>query len=397
MLNLTKEEINKKIKKTVSVILMITVYTVSVASVGVLGRKVDINVDSDTISTFTINSDTNKILSQSGITVCKDDIVDRFEELDGTIKLNIKRAFNITVTKGGETVNLKMANGTVRDAVLKSGINMEESNDTNFSFDSALVPGMEITVFKKIKVKINADGESKEFSVPAGRTSDAIEYLGFPLSSEDIINVDIFSDVYEGMEITINRITYKESVKTEEIPFGSNIKRTDLLEAGTRKITCEGKKGQKEVTFKETLMDGSVIKSEEIKSRIISEPADEIILEGTKNSGRTVSPESTAPCRSSNCSNVVTGSATAYTAPAAARTSTGAIPVQGVTIAVNPRIIPYGKKITVRSLDGSFECKGIAQDTGGALRSGSAVVDIYMNSEAECIKFGRKKVKVYFD
>lgn len=397
MLNITKEEINKQFKRTLSLILMCAVCMVSVASVSAFSRKVDINVDSNTISTITTNSDTNKILEQLGIKISEDDLVDRQEEIGGTIKLNVKRAFEVTVAKGDKVVSLKKAGGTVEEAIYESGIKLEENDDVNFNLDADLEPNMEIDLFERIKVKINADGESEEFLVPTGSVNDALSYLNFPLSSEDIINVDVFSNVYEGMEITINRIVYRESTKTEEINFKSVVKKTDLLESGTRRITVDGKKGQKEVTVKETLMDGNVVKSEEIRSNIISEPVDEMILEGTKSSVKTICAQNAVSCESSKGSNVLVGSATAYTAPTTARTSTGAVPVQGTTIAVNPKIIPYGKRLVVRSVDGSFECRGISQDTGGALKSGSAIVDIYMSSKADCIKFGRKKVKVYFD
>lgn len=394
MLNITKEEISKQIKKTISLVLMSAVCTVSVASVGTFSRKVDINVDSGTISTITINTDTNKILDQVGVTISEGDVVSRYEGVDGTLKLDVKRAFDVIVTKGEKTVTLKKAIGKVSNAISESGIQMEESDDVNFDLDSDLEANMEIVIRQRIKIKINSDGELKEFLVPLGSVNDALEYLGFPISSEDIVNVDVFSNVYEGMEITVNRIVQRETVKTEDIPFKSIVKKTNLLEVGTRTVTAQGKKGQKEITLKETLMDGNVIKSEEIKSRIISEPTDELILEGTKKSTKAVS-SSVALNESSQGANVLVGSATAYTSSGAARTSTGAVPTPGVTIAVNPKIIPYGKRITVKSVDGSFECQGIAQDTGGALKKGSALVDIYMSSESKCIEFGRKRVKVY--
>jgi uncharacterized protein YabE (DUF348 family) len=395
MLNITKEEIGKQVKKAVSLALMAAICTVSVASVGAFSRKVDITVDNSTISTVTINNDTVKILDQAGVNVFEDDVINRHEEVDGTIKLDVKRAFDITVVKGDKVVGLKKASGTVNDAISESGIKKDESDDINFNLNDDLEPNMAIVIRQRVKVKINADGQSKECFVPLVSVNDALSYAKLPLSSEDIINVDASSNVYEGMEITINRVTHRETVKTEEIPFKSTVKKTDLLENGSKKITTEGKKGQKEIKVKETLVDGNVVKSEELESKVISEPVDEMILEGT---GRSSKATGSVSCESSKGERVIVGTATAYTSSGSARTSTGTMPSEGVTIAVNPKVIPYGSSVTVRAKDGSFKWNGIAQDTGGALVNSAnhrnTVVDIYMSSKEKCIKFGRREVEV---
>ena len=94
------------------------------------------------------------------------------------------------------------------------------------------------------------------------------------------------------------------------------------------------------------------------------------------------------------------GKATAYSVsgcvqrPGGIITSTGVKPVEGITAAVNPAQIPYGSKIRVRALDGSYDKILTAQDTGAAMRSGRAMIDIYMNSEQDCKNFGVRTVEV---
>ncbi len=387
-------KLSKQLKKTVSLVMMGVVCTASVFSVGAFSRKVDIDVDNKVITTITLNNDTDKILDQAGVTVSADDIVDRHDEIDGTLKLNVKRAFDVYVSKDNEKVCVKIADGKVKDAIAKSGFEVTDNDICNLPEDQDLVSGMDIFISEKVKIKITADGESKEVCVPNFTVNKVLEYLNVAFSSEDVINVDVFSNVYEGMDIVINRIIYRETTTIEEIPFKTLVKKSELMNNSEKNITREGKNGQREVTLKEVLKDGEVISSEEISSSVISEPVDRIVLEGTKKEEP----------KKSNCSepskingmNVISGSATAYTASAGARTATGAVPTQGVTVAVNPKKIPYGKRVTVKTLDGKTIFSGIAQDTGGALRNGSAVVDIYMNSRADCLKFGRKKVNVYY-
>ena len=69
-------------------------------------------------------------------------------------------------------------------------------------------------------------------------------------------------------------------------------------------------------------------------------------------------------------------------------TSTGTRPKVNHTIAVDPKVIPYGSKVYIEGY-GTF----IAEDCGGGIKGN--MIDIYMSSYNECIQFGRRKAKVY--
>ncbi len=398
--NVDQSFINK-FKRPACLIVMSAVCATSVFSAGAFSRQVNVNADDKTISTLTSTGDTFKILEKVGIEITEGDKVERCDDIDGSLKLNVKRAFEVSVSKGDKFVKLKKVGGTVKDALDSSGIEMGENDVCNFSEDTNLEPGMNIVIGEKVKIKLIADGENQEICVPVGTVENALKSIGFTISPEDIVNVDIMSQVYDGMEISIGRVTYREFSKIEDIPFKTIVKKSHLLDNSQRQVSAQGKKGEKEIFVKETLVDGKVVNSEEISSRIVCEPMDEVIIEGTKKLSVKKDIQNVLSTPSQNFSikgsKVVSGSATAYTASRGARTSTGAIPTQGVTVAVNPRIIPYGKKLSIKTTDGKLIWRGVAQDTGGALRSGSAVVDIFMNSKADCMRFGRKRVNVYFD
>ncbi|MDR1241038.1 MAG: 3D domain-containing protein [Oscillospiraceae bacterium] len=93
-------------------------------------------------------------------------------------------------------------------------------------------------------------------------------------------------------------------------------------------------------------------------------------------------------------SRIFKGSATAYTSEKEnSKTATGKIPKPGM-VAVNPKDIPYGSEVIAKFGNGTVR-KFKAEDTGGALRRGKCVLDIYMDEVADCKKFGRQKVDVY--
>lgn len=68
-------------------------------------------------------------------------------------------------------------------------------------------------------------------------------------------------------------------------------------------------------------------------------------------------------------------------------TATGQKPRFG-TIAVDPKVIPYGTKVYIPYFDKVF----VANDCGGAIKG--TKIDIYMNSRKECYKFGRRNIEI---
>lgn len=70
------------------------------------------------------------------------------------------------------------------------------------------------------------------------------------------------------------------------------------------------------------------------------------------------------------------------------KTSTGRIPKQGRTVAVDPKIIPYGSIIYIKG-QGYF----IAEDYGGAIKGHR--LDIFVNDYKVAVKSGRIKADVY--
>lgn len=70
------------------------------------------------------------------------------------------------------------------------------------------------------------------------------------------------------------------------------------------------------------------------------------------------------------------------------RTSTGTIPKEGRTVAVDPKIIPYGSIIYIKNY-GYF----IAEDCGSKIKGNR--IDIYTDSYETAIKNGKKQETVW--
>jgi 3D (Asp-Asp-Asp) domain-containing protein len=70
-------------------------------------------------------------------------------------------------------------------------------------------------------------------------------------------------------------------------------------------------------------------------------------------------------------------------------TSTGTVPIEGTTIAVDPKVIPYGTKVYIPQFDRIF----IAEDCGSAIKGNR--IDIFTNSYSYAISQERKVANVW--
>ncbi|WP_278682987.1 SH3 domain-containing protein [Paraclostridium bifermentans] len=118
-----------------------------------------------------------------------------------------------------------------------------------------------------------------------------------------------------------------------------------------------------------------------------NDTAKEVKSASTVSDATTNEPSNSQAEASSNNNNGTSMSieATAYAGDTI--TSTGTTPKWG-TIAVDPTVIPYGTKVYIPKFDMVFT----AEDCGSAIKGKR--IDIFMNSEAECVKFGRQNMEI---
>ena len=69
-------------------------------------------------------------------------------------------------------------------------------------------------------------------------------------------------------------------------------------------------------------------------------------------------------------------------------TSTGKKPRPYHTLAVDPKVIPYGTRVYIPEFNKVF----IAEDCGGAIKGNR--IDIYMNNEYECRQWGIRNITI---
>lgn len=420
------------LKRGLAVLLMSLIFLTSAFSVAALSKTAVISVDDHELKLTTITSDVDEILEKAGVNVGPYDEVISSEK-DSVISIEVLRAFEVTLNADKETKTYMFASGTVADVLDKANVELSDNTSVVPDEDTKLTKDMEITVsyFSNVILK-DGKQQKKTVKVPQGTVENALKYLKIELSKDDKLSVKLTDNIKDNMVIEITRVEYKDVESKEEVPYETVKETSDELGDGETKTVTKGVKGEKTIVTRQTIVNGKVTKEEVTKEEVTKKPVTEKILVGpsytevvyttetvsadantaassAKSSGQSnASGQSGSgiPVSSKNgvlydsdgnevsYSNVLHGSGTAYYAPAGSLTATGKeVCVGGV--AVNPNIIPYGSKLYIVADDGFVYGYATAIDTGGALMSGEAIVDVFYFTYEECVKFGRRNVSVY--
>lgn len=303
----------------------------------------------------------------------------------------------ITVTDGEESrVVITMHEDPYR-VLSSAGVTLDEHDtvDVNAS-------GSAIDVNRAMAVEVRADGISTLLHMTEGTAADALEGADVTVGKYDTLNVKPDTPVSEGMLIQVDRVQYEEYKVTKPVDYEVVYKYTSVLKPGQTKVRTYGKEGVRTITYRKIIVNGEVTETEQVSDKVTTKPVNKVILKGTK-LGTPMSKHPTGieldeggqPVKYKKC---LTGQATAYTADggdSGSWTSTGKHVAVGL-VAVNPKVIPYGSKLWITSADGSLVYGyAIAADTGGACMRNKILVDLYMDTLAECNAFGRRNMNVY--
>lgn len=321
-----------------------------------------------------------------------------FNEEENT--LTIRRGLTAEVAADGTTRTVKLYYGdTVAEAVEDSGFTLGENDVLSVDADTILREDAEVSITRYYHVTLAHDGEEQTLLVKEGDVASALEAANLTLGKEDYTDVPLDQALTEGLVVTVSRVTYEETQETEAVAYSTKEEKTDSLYEGETKVKTEGVEGERTIVYRNKMVNGKVVETEEISNEVTTEPVDKVVLVGTKKkpSGyASISSDGTLIDHNGNrvsYKKAFTGRCTAYTG--GGWTATGR-PAQYGNIAVNPDVIPYGSKLYICSPDGSVVYGyAIAADTGGFASKGYIMADLYFDTYEECANFGVRNMTIY--
>jgi uncharacterized protein YabE (DUF348 family) len=303
----------------------------------------------------------------------------------------------VTIVDGEDTVQVFCFESTVAEILDKRDIVLEAGDIIIPEPETPLKDHLEITIKRAVPVSIIADGEVKPFRTAADTVAGALSGAGVQLGSQDLVEPGLNSPIESGMSIRVVRITHETLTEEKEIPFETVVKYDDTMYKGMEKVLQKGENGKLSREIRVTYHDGEEVNRENVKEEVLKEHSNRVVSRGTIDSIET----SRGTVR---FKKAMVMSSTAYDATFESTGKNPGHPQYGITrsgtrvrpgvVAVDPKVIPLGTKLYIKSLDGSPDYGfASAEDTGGAIKGNK--IDLYFESPEVVKKYGRRNVLVY--
>lgn len=306
--------------------------------------------------------------------------------------------------KDGDRVVVHTSSATdPADVLNEAGLALGE--DDTYTTQSGL--GMsEITIRRSRTVTIDDRGQVKTVSTIQEEVGKLLKELKISVEGDVAISVPLDSPVHDGMHIQIRQILRTTETYTASIPFTVTYCNDSTIPAGTEVVVVPGVDGQVLCTASVVYVGGEETSRTVLEETVISQPVAQVVAVGTGSAPRAA--EEQKPIIANGTITLPTGEVLTYThtgvVEATAYTHTDAgcdfITATGTTVrigtvAVDPRMIPYGTRMFIVSNDGSY-IYGVstAEDCGGDIKGDR--IDLYFPTYGECIEFGRRNCTIYF-
>jgi uncharacterized protein YabE (DUF348 family) len=302
-----------------------------------------------------------------------------------------------------ELITFKRYVGEVLD---EEGVVLGTRDKLNLSKDTKIKDGTKIEIYRAFLISVTEKGETRQLVATRRTAGEALQELGYNPKKTDKITPGYDKEISEFDEVIIVRVDKKTVTVEEEIPYEAKDRENKAMASGTKKLVQKGVPGEKTVSYKVCYEDGVEVSREKVSETVKVEPIAQIREVGPKNTSNFVLASAgtvkTSRSGSLSYSKVLSMNATAYDASSCGKspshpgygiTATGRRATYGV-VAVDPRVIPLGSRLYIESADGRYVYgTAIAADTGGAIKGNR--IDLCYDTRAEAISFGRRAVKVY--
>jgi len=309
-----------------------------------------------------------------------------------------KQYYDVTIVDGDTTFEAYTPGATVSDILAENNITLTKYDVVTPSLDDYVKKSGTIVVSRLSKVTLTDGGITKDYYTNADTVKEFLDENDIVVNYHDIIDTELDAKITEDTSFEIVRVVKRIVEVNEDIPYDTETVVDTSMSISDSKIITPGENGVNCHSYEVVMRNGVEVSTQYISTTRVKEPVSEVKAIGI--SGGRV----TQKTKDFSYSNVISCTATAYDLSFQSCgkrpgdrgygiTASGTYAKPG-TVAVDPRVIPLGTRMYIESADGSFVygyC--VAEDTGGAIKGNK--VDLFFNTNYECMQFGRRNVNVY--
>lgn len=279
-----------------------------------------------------------------------------------------------------------------------------------------------LEIRRSVLLSVAYDGTQKNVVTGAATVAELLEELQIVPGEEDRLNYSPDTPLTDGMCLELTRVETEYETLQTNLPHTLEYTQDSDLYEGKVIGTQAGSDGSVTVTYKCVYEDGRLVSREVCSSVVSSEPVNTLISFGTKerpvevadltyeykngmgvhvltdyasykpseDNGETVT---TFTGTELAYDRVVYCDATAYSCDGVpSKTASGMDAAMGV-VATDWSILPNGTRLYIVAADGSWEYGCCVVGDNGAFSG--PIVDLYMDTLAQCWNFGTSLCKVY--
>lgn len=315
--------------------------------------------------------------------------------------------YTVNIFDGENTYTVRTLNSNVTYALKSIALKSD-----SYNIEDTKVAGRttSIEIAYTYPVYITNGNNTIEVQFKGGTVADVLKAANITMDEFDFVEPSLETEITETAYIDYTNIDYVNGSYTEAIPFATETVYSNNAPKGEVKTLSAGINGVKRVDYTEKFVNGVAVEKTVTNTAVVTAAVNakqqvgtKVINSAVKTSADVKSVSVLAPSSpielDANGNPVkykskMTVRATAYTYTGN-NCATGVAPKPGY-IAVNPKVIPYGTKLYIKSPDGRIVYGyAVAADTGGFIRKHPTGVDLFMASKSACISFGVRNMEIY--
>ena len=172
---------------------------------------------------------------------------------------------------------------TVGDFLKAHHIDFEEGVDAmDYEPDASIEDGMEIHITKAFDITLTVGGESWDLKILPFTVEELLRAESVQIGRIDIVEPDMNTRLKPGDKVVVKFVTQAEKKETEKVEYKTVYQPDSSMTIGETAVTQEGCTGKLKKTYMVTYTDGKETDRELIKTKTLKKKKDKIISYGTK-------------------------------------------------------------------------------------------------------------------